>query len=222
MGNKHVIFFDVDNTLSGTNSGYALVRAASDGGLLGPGDIILMVYILFLHKFGLRRAEDLINILGKKLKGMAVGDFSSLGKKAFEKYIRDSIFPGAARVVAELREKGAVIVVLSSAVDTVCIPLAEYLHFDDIICTGMESREDKLTGVPEGKYCYGSEKALRMKEYCLRNGFLPEDAWYYADSFSDLEALNISGNPVCVNPDRKLRKHAAGKGWRIETWKMKK
>lgn len=90
---------------------------------------------------------------------------------------------------------------------------------DDIICLELEVKNSLLTGYPVGKFCYGDEKVRRLLEYCEKNNSTPSKAWYYADAFIDFPALSIVGFPVCVNPDRKLRKKALEKGWRIYSWK---
>jgi phosphoserine phosphatase len=54
--------------------------------------------------------------------------------------------------------------------------------------------------------------------YCKKNNCSPLNSWYYCDSISDLPALEIVGNPVCVNPDRKLKKTAIKRGWKILSW----
>jgi phosphoserine phosphatase len=89
---------------------------------------------------------------------------------------------------------------------------------DDIICTELESEEGKFTGFPSGKLCFGNEKKMRLIEYCEKNNRLKEDAWFYSDSIDDLHALNAACYPVCVNPCRRLKKHAVKKEWKIVTW----
>ena len=54
--------------------------------------------------------------------------------------------------------------------------------------------------------------------YCDKNIYSASDAWYYGDSISDLTALKAVGNPVCVNPDKKLKKEALKRVWKILTW----
>jgi phosphoserine phosphatase len=90
---------------------------------------------------------------------------------------------------------------------------------DDIICSEMEVKNNLLTGHPVGRLCYGDEKVRRLREYCEKNNSTPSQSWYYADALIDFPVLSIVGFPVCVNPDRKLRKKAREKGWKIYSWK---
>jgi HAD superfamily phosphoserine phosphatase-like hydrolase len=109
-------------------------------------------------------------------------------------------------------------VILSSALKPICIEIAKILDIDDIICSDLEVKDGYLTGRPIGRLCFGEEKMIRLKEYCERNNAQASEAWYYGDSITDLPALSIVGNPVCVNPDNKLRMVAGKRGWRILHW----
>jgi len=89
---------------------------------------------------------------------------------------------------------------------------------DDIICSDIEVKNGYLTGRPRGRLCFGEEKKSRLREYCEKNNTKTSDAWYYGDSISDLPALSSVGNPLCVNPDKKLKKAAHKRGWKTLRW----
>lgn len=216
-----MVFIDLDKTLSGTNSGYALVRTAYDNGLLSKSDLIGPMIMLVLYKAGLQPAESIITSLGKKLRGMDGDEFRALAEEAVTKYLLGSIFQAAKETLSWHHDENALTVILSSAVDDICTPVAGHLSIDKIICTIMELCDGKLTGLPSGNYCYGEEKSRRLKEFCLENGFDTEKAFYYADSWSDIDALQSVGNPVCVNPDWKLKRHAERNGWQVRWWNVK-
>ena len=110
--------------------------------------------------------------------------------------------------------------ILSSALTTICRQMAENLNIDDIICSGLEVKNGYMTGRPLGHLCFGEEKAVRLKRYCEIFNFSLSEAWYYGDSISDLHALSVVGNPVCVNPDKKLKKAAKRRGWKIVLWNV--
>jgi phosphoserine phosphatase len=97
--------------------------------------------------------------------------------------------------------------------------MSEYLGMDDILCSELEAVNGILSGRPVGTFCFGEEKAVRLKQYCEKNNSKLQDAWYYGDSISDLPALSIVGHPVCINPDKKLERIALKNGWKIFYWK---
>jgi len=51
--------------------------------------------------------------------------------------------------------------------------------------------------------------------YCETNNTEVENCWYYGDSVDDLPALSLVGNPVCVNPDKKLYEKALKEDWSL-------
>ena len=97
--------------------------------------------------------------------------------------------------------------------------MANNLNIDDIICSELEVYNGIMTGRPVGHLCFGEEKAVRLKEYCEKNNSFRSEAWYYGDSISDLPALEAVGKAVCINPDKKLKKTAVERDWKILYWK---
>ena len=49
----------------------------------------------------------------------------------------------------------------------------------------------------------------------MENGKKLDGSYFYSDSQNDLPLLNMVDNPVAVDPDDVLRKHAQEKGWSI-------
>jgi len=152
------------------------------------------------------------------LKGLSEDTVEKLCEDVFFSSLTHAIRP---EIYAEIRyHKGrnARIVILSSAIRLVCMPLAKILGIDDIICTELEVRGGVFTGRFITEACYGEVKAKRLRDYCDKKKCSPEKAYYYADSISDFQALDSVGYPVCINPDKKLSRIAAAKHWRIYEW----
>lgn len=97
----------------------------------------------------------------------------------------------------------------------ICEPIANHLKIDDIICSELEVVNDIFTGKPVGRLCINEEKPHKLKDFCSKYGYPVKDAYFYGDSLDDLPALDIVGHPVCINPDKKLKKIAIEKGWEI-------
>jgi putative phosphoserine phosphatase / 1-acylglycerol-3-phosphate O-acyltransferase len=215
---SYIAFFDVDQTLIHTNSGTYLVRMAFAKGLMGKKDIIHALYLSLLHKFDFRNAERIINSMAGWVKGHAEEDIIQLSEEVFRTFLIDALFPEIHREILFHKNRNAKTVILSSAIRYVCALLASHLGMDDVICSELEVHEGVLTGLPAGRLCYGDEKAIRLKDYCARMNCSPGDAYYYADSISDLQALEAVGHPVCINPDRKLAGIARSRQWTIHQW----
>jgi HAD superfamily hydrolase (TIGR01490 family) len=218
-GKNYIAFFDLDNTLISSNSGKLLVMEARSRGLMDLHDLIMAIWMSFQYRFNLREPEKIIAGMLQWLNGVPVTGVNLLASEVFLKKMISTITDEARGEIIWHQERNAATVILSSALYPVCQAVADYLAIDDIICTQLETVDGKCTGKPEGKPCFGEEKAIRLMEYCEKNNNKVENAWYYGDSISDLPALQIVGTAVCVNPDRKLFKAAKKQNWRICRWK---
>lgn len=215
---KYVAFFDLDKTIIDVNSTRYIALFAQKHNLLSKFDIISGLYYSILYKAGFLSTETLMEIMTRWLKNVEVSRleqlFNDLGSYLVETKIRQK----AKKAIDFHRSQGAKTVILSASVKSVCTPVRDYLQIDDVICTKMELNDGIYTGKVSGNYCYGEEKLLRVKDYCQQHQFTFENAWYYADSISDLSVLSAVGHPICVTPDRKLEKHARKMGWTVEIW----
>jgi phosphoserine phosphatase len=86
---------------------------------------------------------------------------------------------------------------------------------DDVICSGLEIKDGVYTGYPSGTFCFGEEKVNRLNSYCAEKKINPAVTWYYGDSIADFPVLKSAGNPVCVDPDKKLLREAIKRNWKI-------
>jgi HAD superfamily hydrolase (TIGR01490 family) len=215
---EYIAFFDVDGTITGANSGRSLVFHAHRKGMMSGFDLIRAINLSLLYKYNLREEIKIINDMVSWVKGLPEKTILEISSEVSSAILIPSIF---SEVKAELefhRSNNAKVVILSSALRTVCQPLADILGFDDILSSELEVVNGHYTGRSKGQLCFGEEKAIKLRKYCEMNNTIPEKAWYYGDSIPDLNALSIVGNPVCVNPDKKLKKIALKNEWKIYSW----
>ncbi len=215
---SYIAFFDLDDTLIRANSGKLLAMSAYEQGMMGLPDLIKAVWMLLLYKFNLMDSERIIAGMVKWLAGIPEKRANDLSSLVFEKHLRPMITDEARREIEFHKDKNAAVVILSSALSHICQAAAAHLEMDDVICTTIKVNGGICTGGTEGNPCFGNEKVSRLKEYCEKNNSKVADAWYYGDSIFDLPVLQIVGNPVCVNPDKKLLKSAYKNNWRICNW----
>jgi HAD superfamily hydrolase (TIGR01490 family) len=214
-GKSYIAFFDLDRTVISTNSGRILIKYAYKKGLIGIVDVIKGTYISLLYRFDLKDTVKLINSLVGWLKGVSVTSLNSLSVEIFENCLLLSIRPEVRQKIEFHKKDGGRVVLLSSAIMPVCKQVADHLEMDDIICSELETENGVYTGLPEGSLCFGKEKVSRLTDYCKKRNIRTEEAWYYGDSIDDLPVLSSVGNPVCVNPDKKLLAEAEKRGWNV-------
>jgi HAD superfamily hydrolase (TIGR01490 family) len=215
---EYIAFFDIDQTIANSISGKALAKAAFRKGLLTHRDLANAIFLSLLFRLRLRDPLKIMDDMVSWVRSIPENEMIDLSIEVSREVILPSVYNEA---IAELdfhKSNHARIVLLSSALSSVCREIAIHLQIDDIICSDLEVSNGLLTGRPFGHLCYGAEKAVRLQDYCIKNNVSPSEAWYYGDSISDLTALKAVGNPVCVNPDRKLRLEAIKRGWKIFRW----
>lgn len=215
---SYIAFFDLDHTLIMANSGKLLIKEAREKGMMSLADLTRAFWMSFLYKFSLRNTEKIISGMVQWLEGVPLKEINELSFEVFLKHMVNAIPVEARSEIVMHQKKNAAVVILSSALYPVCQAAAGHLNMDDIICTRFETIDGICTGRPSGMLCFGKEKVTRLKEYCEKNNSRVEDSWYYGDSFSDFPVLQTTGNPVCVNPDRKLLKAAKKYNWKVRRW----
>jgi HAD superfamily hydrolase (TIGR01490 family) len=213
-----VVFFDLDRTLTGEISGNALIRAAWDEGMISMTDILRASFLYLVYKLQIRDPLKVIDSMAGWTRGKSVEELENLCRKTFDNILYPSVYKQAEDELRMHRSEGRRILLLSSALDQICRLMAEQTALDGWLCSTLESKDGFLTGKPVGSFCFGVEKLKRLTGYCNAEGFRLEDAWFYSDSLSDLPALSAVGTPVCVNPDRGLRREAGRRQWKILEW----
>jgi HAD superfamily hydrolase (TIGR01490 family) len=216
---KYAAFFDLDRTLMREISGKAIVRMAWEKGIISWSDLVTAFYLYLQFKLGLRNPLNIIDDMVGWVKGKSEAEMEELYQHVFSEVLLPSVFMEAITEINIHKENHSKVIILSSALNSICNAMAESLGLDGFICSSLEAKNGYLTGRPAGRLCYGVEKLHRLIGYCTANNMNKSDSWYYTDSISDLPVLSYVGNPVCVNPDRALRNEAMKRGWKILLWK---
>ncbi len=215
---NYAAFFDLDETIISINSSKALVKRSHKTGLLGKRDLLRAVYQVFLYKYNLKDTLKIIHKMGDWAAGIKVEPFKKIISEIIENDLIPAIRPPIVEAVKHHKSKNAEIIMLSSAVSHICNPIARHLSFDHVICTVLEEANGIFTGRPVGKFCFREEKLNRLKAWCSEKNYPLEDVYYYADSIDDSPVFYQVGHPVCVSPDKKLKKLAAREGWPVKHW----
>jgi putative phosphoserine phosphatase / 1-acylglycerol-3-phosphate O-acyltransferase len=215
---NYIAFFDVDQTIIHVNSGRFLVKCAYAKGLMSTKNLVHAVYLSLLYKFNLRDTDRIIDGMARWVKGLSEDALTALSEEVFHTFLLDAVRPEIITEIKYHRERNARVVILSSALQYICSPLAKHLAIEDVICSRLEVKDGLLTGRPEGRFCFGDEKAIRLRAYCEKMNCSPATAYYYADAFSDFKVLDLVGHPVCINPEKKLAGIARARHWIVHVW----
>ena len=83
------------------------------------------------------------------------------------------------------------------------------LGADGVVATRMEIVDGRYTGEID-YYAYGENKAAALAGWPRSTSYDLSRSYAYSDSITDLHMLEAVGHPFAVNPDRELRRQAAG------------
>jgi phosphoserine phosphatase len=97
-------------------------------------------------------------------------------------------------------------------------PLARALSADGLIAASLAERNGRFTGRLTGPPVGEKEKARRVTEYAEAQGIDLAASYAYGDSVADAPMLEIVGRPNAVNPDKRLSRLAAARGWPVRRW----
>ncbi|NOZ46177.1 MAG: haloacid dehalogenase-like hydrolase [Chlorobi bacterium] len=215
---NYIAFFDLDRTIISSNSGEALIHHAYKAGYMKLWNLLYGYYLSVLYHFKLMNPVKIINKMGKWLSGFSESEINIFSVEVFEKAIKKTIHQDVYSEIKVHKEKNAEIVLLTSSIANICNPIADYLKFDYVICSEMEIINNLFTGKIIDRFCYDKVKLERLKEYCALKHIALSDVYYYGDSMADLPVLAEVGNPICINPGKKLRKIAGKNNWTIKEW----
>jgi HAD superfamily hydrolase (TIGR01490 family) len=203
------------------SSGAAFGRAAYRAGLVSRRQVLRWG---FEHlRFRLRGASDqdtdaLVEQVNALLRGVPERTLKRMLPDLLET-ILPRIYP---QMIAEVRahqDAGRPAFIVSAASNGVVEVLARVLDMEGGIGTRYEVDADgRYTGKLIGGLNYGALKIEPMRRFAADHDIDLDQSFAYSDSASDLPMLDLVGNPIAVNPDPRLYRHAKSRKWQIEQW----
>jgi phosphoserine phosphatase len=143
---EQVAFFDLDRTIMKEISGKAIVRTAWDKGLISWSGIITALGHYVLLKAGLRDPKDVIDEMTGWVKGWSEADLDKLCLQTFNDVLFPSVYVEAITEINIHKSNGVRVIILSSALDSICRHVSVRLGMDGYICSSLEVLEGQMTG----------------------------------------------------------------------------
>jgi HAD superfamily hydrolase (TIGR01490 family) len=210
-------FFDLDRTLLRRSSALALAGSFREHGVIGRGQLAKAAawQLLFAARGAgaetvRKAAEDGLMVL----KGFRVDDLRTLVAGAMEPILKPLVYQEPLELIARHRERGERVYIVSATLQEIVEELARELGFDGAIGSICEIEDGAYTG-RSLRAAHGAGKAAAVRELAGQEGFDLGASTAYSDSHTDLPFLEAVGNPMAVNPDRKLRRIAQERGWTV-------
>jgi HAD superfamily hydrolase (TIGR01490 family) len=206
-------FFDLDRTLIRRSSALALAPAFRAAGLISRRQLARAAawQVLFMlrgasHDAVKRAAVDGLNVL----RGFTPEELKALVADSMERVLRPLVYAESLDLVERHRRRGEPVYIVSATLQEIVDAIADDLGFDGALGTVCE--------VVDGRYTGRAVRALHAeaKADCIRSlDYDLHASTAYSDSHTDLAFLEAVGHPICVNPDRALRRIAGERGWPV-------
>jgi fatty acyl-CoA reductase len=211
--------FDVDGTLVGSNvvSYYAWLKMREMPTVVRP-----LWAAAFLAKIPFYWALDKVSrahfnrAFYKNYAGWEPSRARHLGQESFPGFTLSRIYPEALACLREHKRMGHRVVLLSGALDFLLDPFKDLA--DDVLSASLAEEDGVYTGELSGAPVAGEARARMLASFARKRGVDLARSYAYADSISDLPMLEAVGNPVAVNPDRRLAAAASSRGWQLRQW----
>jgi HAD superfamily hydrolase (TIGR01490 family) len=206
-------FFDLDRTLLRRSSALALAPTFRERGLISRRQMAraavwqLMFMLRGASAETVKRAAEGGLLV---LRGYSPKEMQELVVDSMESVLKPLVYAESLDLVELHRERGEPVYIVSATLQEIVQVIADDLGFDGALGTIVE--------VENGKYTGRATRSLHAenKARCIRElGYDLDASTAYSDSHTDLPFLEAVGHPVVVNPDRKLRRIAAERGWPV-------
>lgn len=163
-------------------------------------------------------AEDFCDFYVATLAGRTLAQWRPWCKRFLDEVVAPRI-PASARELVESHRARGDRLVMTTATNRVLTELtAQHLRIDDLLATEVEVVDGRCTGRTRGVLNMREGKVTRLRTWLNEQG-LPDHALagavFYSDSSNDLPLLQAVGEPIVVDPDACLRRHAAAAGWPV-------
>jgi phosphatidylglycerophosphatase C len=171
-----------------------------------------------LLRYAVRRDRGALkeSLLRHALGGLTRGELAVHVADYLDRLWRRGLRPGALAAIERHRAAGDRLVLLSASPDLYVPAIGARLRFDEVICTELQWRGERLGGRLATANRRGAEKRRCIEALKERHPLARLSA--YGNAASDLEHLAIVDAPRLVNANAAARRRAAALGIPCDDW----
>lgn len=208
--------FDLDNTLIGGDSDYLWGQFVCEKGLVDADDFASRNEQFYAdYKAGTLDIVAYLQFALGPLKGHSTQTLQAWHRQFMEEKIAPIMLPKAQRLIADHRNGGDELLIITATNEFITRPIATALGIDELIAAEAEIVDGCYTGEPAGTPSYKEGKITRLQQWLAGRETSMKGAYFYSDSHNDLPLLELVDNPVAVDPDPTLHAHAQNTGWPV-------
>ena len=224
-GPRVAAFFDVDNTIIRGASAFHLARGLHQRGFFSLRDIVWAAAMnVRYHLFG-ENTEAIDEIRSSALSimtGHSVAEVVAIGEEVYDQVLELRIFPGTRTLLDDHLDAGHQVWLVTATPVEIGDLIARRLGATGCIGTVAEHRDGFYTGRLVGDLLHGLAKASAVRALAERDGIDLTASYAYGDSLNDVPLLSTVGHACAINPDKRLRRHAAGAGWPVREFRERR
>ena len=214
-----LVLFDLDNTLLNGDSDFAWAQFLITKGVLDR-EVQEAKNITFYEQYK-AGTLDIFEFLDFQLAPLARHPREQLDTWHRE-FMATSITPmvtdKSRALVREHIDRGALVAVVTATNSFVTGPIVREFGIPHLVATIPAQESGAFTGKPRGMPAFKTGKIERVDNWLESLGLYLgsfERSWFYSDSHNDLPLMSRVTDPVAVDPDDTLRRHAQVAGWPV-------
>jgi HAD superfamily hydrolase (TIGR01490 family) len=214
---ERLVLFDLDNTLLAGDSDFEWAQFLIEQGVLDREVYEARNQTFYdQYKAGTLDIFEFLNFQLKPLSRHPRRVLDEWHGQFMAGRILPMIRPSARALVAKHHNDLRVLITATNSFVTG--PIAREFGIDHLIATEPEAHDGEFTGNVSGIPCFREGKVSRLQGWLAGRGETLasfDTSWFYSDSFNDLPLLERVTHPVAVDPDARLRAHAAARSWPV-------
>lgn len=134
-----------------------------------------------------------------QLKGLSRSEIEFFAKEYYEKRIKPGFVKETIQEIYRLKKLGYKLYVVSGGYDVYLKYFIKEFNFDGLICTKIDFKNDKVTGIFDGYDCLNDNKIILLKKYFNSENLKNYNSVAYSDSITDLPLLNYCQKGVVIS-----------------------
>lgn len=215
MTPSRLIVFDLDHTLLKKNCSFSFGLYLYQQNYFSFWKLVTSLSDYVWHKWGVLSLQDLHDNSFKRLfKGHPQEEIAVHVVNFLNSYLDSLLFEPLLLRLKAAQKEGDHVLILSSSPDFLVREIARRLSVTKWKSTGYETdnagKFSKISQVMDGK-----NKAQLVYELAKELSIPLAAVTAYSDSLLDLPLLKIVGEPICVYPNKSLKKICSKNCWEI-------
>lgn len=214
-------FFDLDKTIIATSSAFAFGKEFMHNGLISHLDALQLSLAKSSYMVIGQSSEKMDSTrdqLTSLVAGWSVDEVVRIASEAMHSVVTPAIYAEARELITFHQSAGHDVIIISASASQLVEPIAKELGIDKVVATELEVVDGRFTGGVDF-YCKGPAKADAIMAMAEAHHYDLAASFAYSDSATDIPMLEQVGNPVAVNPDRQMKKHALNNGWELRSFR---